>query len=111
MANELKAKQETSLALFGNDVSKGFENMTQEDMALPFVRILGQLSPQVTDGDAKYIEGAKPGMIYNTVTSELYDGKKGIKVIPCTTKKIIQNGRIEGMVQVRQWQFINRTVR
>ena len=87
MANELKAKQETSLALFGNDVSKGFENMTQEDMALPFVRILGQLSPQVTDGDAKYIEGAKPGMIYNTVTSELYDGKKGIKVIPCYYKK------------------------
>jgi hypothetical protein len=54
--------------LFGNDLQKGFENMTQEDMALPFVRILGQLSPQVTDGDAKYIEGAKPGMIYNTVT-------------------------------------------
>ena len=87
MANEIKAKQDTSLALFGDDVSKGFENMTQEDMALPFVRILGQLSPQVTDGDAKYIEGAKPGMIYNTVTSELYDGKKGIKVIPCYYKK------------------------
>jgi len=87
MANEIKAKQDTSLALFGDDVSKGFENMTQEDMALPFVRILGQLSPQVTDGDAKYIEGAKPGMIYNTVTSELYDGKKGIKIIPCYYKK------------------------
>ena len=87
MANEIKAKQDTSLALFGDDVSKGFENMTQEDMALPFVRILGQLSPQVTDGDAKYIENAKPGMIYNTVTSELYDGKKGIKVIPCYYKK------------------------
>ena len=87
MANEIKAKQETSLALFGDDVSKGFENMTQEDMALPFVRILGQLSPQVTEGDAKYIEGAKPGMVYNTVTSELFDGKKGIKIIPCYYKK------------------------
>jgi len=87
MANEIKAKQSGSLALFGDDASKGFENMTQEDLALPFVRILGQLSPQVTDGDAKYIEGAKPGMIYNTVTSELYDGKKGIKAIPCYYKK------------------------
>ena len=111
MANEIKAKQDTSLALFGDDVSKGFENMTQDDMALPFVRILGQLSPQVTDGDAKYIEGAKPGMIYNTVTSELYDGKKVSRLFLVTTKKIIQNGRIEGMVLVRQWQFINRTVR
>ena len=88
MANgNIKAKAQTSLALFGDDVSKGFENMTQDDMALPFVRILGQLSPQVTDGDAKYIEGAKPGMIYNTVTSELYDGKKGIKAIPCYYRK------------------------
>jgi hypothetical protein len=75
-------KDTGSIALFGDDAAKGFENMTQEDMALPFVRILGQLSPQVTEGDAKYIEGAKP-----TVTSELYDGKKGIKIIPCYYKK------------------------
>ena len=87
MANDITAKTSGSVALFGDDLQRGFENMTQEDMALPFVRILGQLSPQVTDGDAKYIEGAKPGMIYNTVTSELYDGKKGIKVIPCYYKK------------------------
>ena len=75
MANEMTAKNTGSVALFGDDLQQGFENMTQEDMALPFVRILGQLSPQVTDGDAKYIDGAKPGMIYNTVTSELFDGK------------------------------------
>ena len=77
MANEIKAKQNGSVALFGNDLQKGFENMTQDDMALPFIRILGQLSPQVTDGDSKFINGAKPGMIYNTVTSDLFDGKKG----------------------------------
>ena len=87
MSYEVMKKDTGSLALFGDDAAKGFENMTQDDMALPFVRILGQLSPQVTDGDAKYIEGAKPGNIYNTVTSELYDGKKGIKVIPCYYKK------------------------
>ena len=86
MANEVANKASASLALFGDD-AKGFDNMTQDDLALPFVRILGQLSPQVTMGDSKYIEAAKPGMIYNTVTSELYDGKKGIKVIPCYYKK------------------------
>ena len=75
MANEVAKKANASLALFGDD-AKGFDNMTQDDLALPFVRILGQLSPQVTAGDSKYIESAKPGMIYNTVTSELYDGKK-----------------------------------
>ena len=87
MSNEVIKKDTGSVSLFGDDLQKGFENMTQEDMALPFVRILGQLSPQVTDGDAKYIDGAKPGMIYNTVTSECFDGKKGIKVIPCYYKK------------------------
>ena len=87
MSNEVMKKDTGSVALFGNDLQKGFENMTQEDMALPFVRILGHLSPQVTDGDAKYIESAKPGMIYNTVTSECFDGKQGIKVIPCYYKK------------------------
>ena len=87
MANEIMAKKDGSVALFGDDLSKGFENMTQDDLALPFVRILGQLSPQVTQGDAKFIEDAKPGMIYNTVTNDLFDGKKGIKVIPCYYKR------------------------
>ena len=88
MANNIMAKlKDGSVALFGDDLSKGFENMTQDDLALPFVRILGQLSPQVTQGDAKFIEGARPGMIYNTVTNDLFDGKKGIKVIPCYYKR------------------------
>ena len=87
MANEMTAKTQDLLPCLATNLQQGFENMTQEDMALPFVRILGQLSPQVTDGDAKYIDGAKPGMIYNTVTSELFDGKKGFKVIPCYYKK------------------------
>ena len=89
MANgkNMTARKNGSVALFGDDLSKGFENMTQDDLALPFVRILGQLSPQVTQGDAKFIESAKPGMIYNTVTNDLFDGKKGIKVISCYYKK------------------------
>ena len=45
MSNEVMKKNTGSLALFGDDAAKGFENMTQDDMALPFVRILGQLSP------------------------------------------------------------------
>ena len=40
MANEIKAKSAGSVSLFGNDLSQGFENMTQEDLALPFIRIL-----------------------------------------------------------------------
>ena len=50
MSNEVMKKDTGSVALFGNDLQKGFENMTQEDMALPFVRILGQLSVECWTG-------------------------------------------------------------
>ena len=53
--------------------------MTQEDLALPFLKVLGQLSPEVNKHDAKFISGAEPGMIVNSVTKELHNGTKGIK--------------------------------
>lgn len=37
-----------------------------------------QLSPELEE-----IEGAKAGMIYNTVTQDLFKADEGIKVIPC----------------------------
>ena len=67
-------KKEANLpvaGMFEQDASQGLENMAQDDLALPFLRILGQLSPQVNKRDPKYVEGAEPGMIYNTVTHEL----------------------------------------
>ena len=83
MSKEVMNKEEGSVALFGNDLDQGFENVTQEDTSLPYVRILGKLSAEVNEGDGKYIDGAKPGMIYNNITNELFDGKKGIKVVSC----------------------------
>jgi hypothetical protein len=64
----------------------GTENVGQKDIALPFLKILSQLSPQVTAGDSRYIEVAKAGMIYNTVSDQLYNGKEGIRLIPCYYK-------------------------
>ena len=51
----------------------GAQNISQEDLALPFLKILGQLSPEVNKRDGKYVEGAEPGKIINTVTNQLYD--------------------------------------
>ncbi len=61
-------------------------NRLYESIYLPFLKILGQLSPEVNKRDGKYVEGAEPGMIYNSVSGELYDGVKGIDVIPCFYK-------------------------
>ena len=70
-----------STNLFEADANAGSQNMTQEDLALPFLKVLGQLSPEVNKRDGKYVEGAEPGMILNTVTNEIYDGAKGDKCI------------------------------
>lgn len=73
--------QGTALAIasaFEEDASSSFAGMNQDDFALPFLRLLTNTSPEVGE-----IDGALPGMIYNSVTGQLYDGKKGITVIPC----------------------------
>ena len=73
--------------MFETDAGQGIANITQEDLALPFLKVLGQLSPEVNKRNAKYVEGAEPGMIINTVTNEIYDGGKGIDVVPVHYKR------------------------
>ena len=68
--------------VFEADANAGSQNITQEDLALPFLKVLGQLSPEVNKQNAKFINGAEAGMIVNSVTKKIYDGKKGIEVIP-----------------------------
>jgi len=72
--------------VFEEDAAKGLGNIGQQDLALPFLKILAQLSPEVNKRDGKYVEGAEAGMIYNSVTGELYNGTEGINVIPCFYK-------------------------
>ena len=73
--------------VFEADAGEGIANIKQEDLALPFLKVLGQLSPEVNKRDAKFVEGSQPGMIINTVTNELYDGEKGIEVLPVYYKR------------------------
>ena len=72
--------------VFEGDASKGLGEISQKDLALPFLKILAQLSPEVNKRDGKYVEGAEAGMIYNSVTGELYNGVDGINVIPAFYK-------------------------
>ena len=86
--NQVAEKKPAGLPtnMFEDDAAKGLGKIGQEDLALPFLKILGQLSPEVNKRDGKYVEGAEPGMIYNSVSGDLYDGVKGIDVIPCFYK-------------------------
>ena len=84
--NQVAEKKEGVLATFDMeaDAQQGAQNISQEDLALPFLKILGQLSPEVNKRDGKYVEGAEPGLIINTVTNELYND---VDVIPCHYKR------------------------
>ena len=86
--NQVTEKKSAPLptTMFEDDAAKGLGVISQSDLALPFLKILGQLSPEVNKRDGKYVEGAEPGMIYNSVSGDLYDGVKGIDVIPCFYK-------------------------
>ena len=71
-----------SLDLMEGDAHSGLENISQDDLATPRLKVLMQLSPELEE-----LEGAKAGMIFNTVTSDLYDGSNGIRVLPCAYQR------------------------
>ena len=88
--NQVAKKEKSDVALtsmFEQDQAGGMDQMGQGDFAMPFLRVLGQLSPEINERDAKYVSGAKAGMIFNTVTKQAYDGVEGVKVIPCGYKR------------------------
>ena len=88
--NQVTKKEKSDVALAGMfemAQAGGMEGMRQGDFAMPFLRVLGQLSPEVNKRDAKYVDGAEPGMIFNTVTGQAYDGEKGVNVLPCGYKR------------------------
>ena len=60
---------------FANDAGRGMEEADKDSYAIPFLAILQGLSPQIES-----VEGARPGMICNTITNELF---KECLVIPC----------------------------
>ncbi len=84
--NQVATKKEGALAVntFEADANQGAQNISQEDLALPFLKILGQLSPEVNKRDGKYVEGAEPGKIINTVTNQLFSH---VDVVPCHYKR------------------------
>ena len=92
MTAELDLKQETNVVKFDpsiilEDAGTASENMTNDDMLIPRLRILQALSPQVSKADGAYIKGAEAGCIFDNVTNEFIDGEIGITVVPVKYRK------------------------
>lgn len=69
---------------YGADAGAGFENVGSDELLVPFIRILQALSPQCDEanGGAAFNPAARPGMVINTATAELFDGKRGFAYLP-----------------------------
>ena len=65
----------------------GLEEVTSEDIQIPFLRVLQALSPQIKKSDPAYIKGAEQGGIFNTVTKKFWSGDDGVLVIPTYFQK------------------------
>ena len=66
-------------ALFETDANIGVQDLGEDDLALPWLKIISGQE------DTK-IDGSK-GDIHNTVSGECYDGEKGLQVISCAYQR------------------------
>ena len=87
-------KASTAVTTFDDSLlsgGTGLEETTTEDYAIPFIRVLQPMSPQLLKNEGDYLPGAEAGQLLNTVTRQTYDGEEGLSIVPCAyTKKYIE---------------------
>ncbi len=66
--------------------ARGSEGVKAEDLVIPRLEMVQALSPVVKEGDPAYNASARPGMLINTVTKQLY-GKEAFIVPVQYTKQ------------------------
>ncbi len=74
-------KKDTALTTkvdYSDHEGQGFENQTAADQLIPFLSVLQKMSPQVDENPK-----AKPGLLYNTVSQEVYG--KEVLFVPAIT--------------------------
>lgn len=68
---------------FEEHAGTGFDGITRDDLAIPFLTILQSGSPECKRSEGAYIDGAQEGMLLNTVTKQLIDtAKVKLYVVP-----------------------------
>ncbi len=80
--SKLATKENTAVGQvldFAADAGMGIENADNKSFAIPFLKILQGLSPEL-----ETVDGARPGLFINTITNELYEK---ILVVPCAFQR------------------------
>jgi hypothetical protein len=85
---ELAVQQKNEMVLaagYGDYVNDGFDNVTSDDLSIPFLTVLQSNSPEVKP-KTKGGLGLQIGNLLNTVTQEAFDGEKGVGLVPAITR-------------------------
>lgn len=71
---ELEVRNAGELAMFIDHEEKvvGFEDMDSSTMAVPFIKVLNQMSPELDTDSTQYMKGATQGDIVNTISKKNY---------------------------------------
>jgi len=79
--------QPVSIGQLASDASEFGMEFDRQDLAVPFLRIIQSNSPQVLQGKSEYMEEARPGMLFNTATRQLWTGSEGVFFLPVTYQR------------------------
>ena len=64
-----------------SDSGRGTEEIRSDDVSTPILKNLHQHSPECNERDPKYVDRAKPGMIYAAGFTKLINGNEGLDVV------------------------------
>lgn len=74
------AKQQNTapdFSFLSDDGLGGYGQLNHDVMSFPFLRVIQDMSPQLKETKPEYIEGARVGMVFNTITNHIWDPFRG----------------------------------
>ncbi|RLA00260.1 MAG: hypothetical protein DRQ47_09735 [Gammaproteobacteria bacterium] len=101
---QISKKSVTEAAIFEDDMpgyldrdsNRGSEGVTVDDVTIPRIGVLQDLSPQIKKQKPEYIEGAEAGQFFNNVTDELYGAEFIIVPVMFRKEYVIWKDRDSG---------------
>jgi hypothetical protein len=84
-AKKAVAKADQVPAHIRQDSNRGSENVESQDVQIPRISVLQDLSPQIKKDKPEFIPGAEVATIFNVLTGELYP--EGLEFVPVYFEK------------------------
>jgi len=77
------AKEKTQIDWIedAQDTLEGFEDLNSQTMAIPFLKLAQDLTPETKKAKPVFIQGLEPGMFFNSVTKKIYGNELKVIII------------------------------